>query len=284
MKIIITGAAGQLGTELQHTAPSEFEVAALTREHLDIIDNAQIDDAIVMHKPNIIINTAAYVKVDIAEDEPEAAFKLNAIAVRNLALRCQEKGIILLHVSTDYVFDGAKEPEPYLECDRPNPLSTYGVSKLAGELYALNLCKNIYVVRTAGLYGSRGSAGKGGNFVLAILKKAKTKEPITVIDDIIASPTYARDCASAIWQILKAQMPFGIYHAANSGSCSWHEFAKHIVTKAGLDAEIKSTKQALYPSKARRASWSVLGTSSNIKMRHWKEAVDEYLDKQGALK
>jgi dTDP-4-dehydrorhamnose reductase len=283
LKVIITGAAGQLGTELQHTAPAEADIIPLARKDLDITDSVQIEDAVCSQNPDIVINTAAYVRVDDNEDEPEAAFKLNAIAVRDLALVCKAKNITLVHISTDYVFDGAKRSEPYLEHDRPNPLSTYGISKLAGEQYALNFCKKSYVVRTSGLYGNKGSAEKGGNFVLAILKKAYANEPINVVDDIIVSPTYALDCASAIWQIIQEKMPFGIYHAANSGSCSWYEFASHIISKAGIDTEIRKTTQAEYPSKAKRPSWSVLGTNSTLKMRHWKEAFNEYIVKQGAL-
>lgn len=284
MRVLITGASGQLGNELQRTAPAYADTAPLTRQQLDITSKDALHHAISEYNPDVVINTAAYVKVDAAEDESDAAFRVNSTAVRDMADICENAGIILLHVSTDYVFDGKKSPLAYFENDRPSPLCTYGMSKLAGELYAANLCSKHYIVRTSGLYASRGSAGKGGNFVLSIINKAKNREPIRVVDDIITSPTFARDCAGAIWKILGSEMPFGIYHAANSGYCSWHEFAQHILNSAGFNTDVERIKHTDYPAKAHRPLWSVLGTTTKIQLRHWKEAVEEYIISEGAAK
>ncbi len=281
MKVALTGPGGQLGSEIARYAPPEVELVALSRSELDVTSAGQAGSVITGLRPDFIINTAAYVRVDDAEDEAEKAFLVNALGARNIALASEKTGAALVHISTDYVFDGCKNPVvPYNEDDNPNPLSTYGISKYAGELFVRNFTPNHYIVRLASLYGAAGSSGKGkkGNFVYAVLEKARRGEPLRVVDDIRMSPTYAVDAAKAIWDlIMKREKTPGLYHATNGGVCSWYEFAVSIIRHAGLHVQITPVSHADYKTRARRPLWSPLESTKGIKLRHWEEALKDFL-------
>ncbi len=276
---VVLGAAGQLGSELAVLLPSEGTVA-LTREQLDITDLARVGAVLRGLHPRVVFNGAAFVRVDDAEDFPEEAWRVNALAVLNLARLCAETEATLVHISTDYVFDGRKGA-PYTELDMPHPLSVYGATKLLGEFFVRAYCPRHFVVRTAGLYGRRGSRAKGGSFVERILTKAKAGEPLRVVTDQVTSPTYAHDLANHIVK-LTATEKFGLYHIANSGRCSWHGFATAILDLAGIPAMVEPISSDRLSLKAKRPSFSALVSVRLLSaglppLRHWREALAEFL-------
>jgi dTDP-4-dehydrorhamnose reductase len=234
--------------------------------------------------PDVVINTSAYHRVDECEDYIDRSFSVNSSAVRALARICSEHDITLIHFSTDYVFGGERKT-PYSEDDLPNPLSVYAVSKLAGEYFVRNTCKRHFVVRTCGLYGAKGISGKGGNFVELMLKLARDKKPVKVVSDQIVTPTYARELALKIVQLLRTD-EYGLYHITNNGSCSWYDFAKAVFDLTGIKSNLSPTTSAEYGAKAIRPPYSVL-ENGNLKklglddMRPWKDALKEYLTEKG---
>lgn len=285
MKVLITGANGQLGTDLCKVFQG-YDTIPLTHADIEITDVDSIKKQLSKYKPDVIINTAAYVRVDDCEIYPEKAFLVNGVGVKNVAKVAQNEGTILFHISTDYVFDGKKK-EPYTEDDIPNPINTYGISKLAGEYYA-KLAEKYYIIRVSSLFGVAGASGKGGNFVETMIKKAKNKEKIAVVDDMIMSPTYTKDGARVIKKIIEKELPYGIYHASNNGFCSWYEFAKKIFEFLNLnDVEIRPIKSNDLTSKAKRPVFSALENRKlskyNLKMPDWQEALREYLCEKGYL-
>ncbi len=277
LKVALIGPGGQLGSEITAARPADVELMPLARAALDITRPGEAETVLAGLRPDVIINTAAYVKVDDAEDEPQEAFRVNALGVKNLAMAARKTGAVLVHISTDYVFDGAKKPSPYNEEDAPDPLNTYGISKHAGELYAANFTGSHYIVRLASLYGRAGASGKGGNFVYTIIDKAKKGEPMRIVDDIHMSPTSAADAAREIWRLITEERPFGLYHASNGGVCSWYEFAVKIAELAGLKADITPVAHTEYKTKARRPLWSPLESVRGIRPREWEDALKDFI-------
>lgn len=276
MKIAIIGADGQLGTDLCKVIPADERIL-LTIKEIDITDPKQTSDVLKQHSPEIIINTAAYHKVDDCEDNVELALKVNAYGARNLALAAKELGAALLHISTDYVFSGDKK-RPYSEKDLPEPKSAYGISKLAGEFFVGYILQKHFIVRTCGLYGVAGCLGKGGtNFVEGMIKKGKSGETIRVVDDEFVSPTYTFDLAQAIYRLVKTGR-YGIHHIANGGSCSWYQFASKIFELTGMKVDLKKASGSDYPTKAHRPKYSVLQSKFNL--RSWEEALKAYLNEK----
>ncbi len=285
MKIVIIGSAGQLGSDLVEIYDgSDNEIVPLDHNNIDVTDFENSKEVLHSIKPEAIVNCAAYVRVDDSEDHIEHAFAVNAFGARNLAIIGKELGSILLHISTDYVFDG-KKGSPYTEEDVPNPVNVYGCSKLSGEYFIKSILNRHYILRTASLYGIRGSSGKGGNFVETIIGKAKRNEDIKVVDDIIMSPTYTKDLADAIRKITDTKLPFGIYNAVNSGHCSWFQFASKILETLALDARISPIKNETLRSKARRPEFSALNNSRlkkyGIEFEDWDSALTRYLRDKG---
>jgi|SRR5208283_70729 len=276
MNTVLIGADGQLGTDLLKTTPKQVTLIPLTINDLDITDRKRARELLGDMRPDAVINTAAYVKVDDAEDNVDEAFKVNAEGVKNLVDACKESRAVLVHLSTDYVFDGKNKGEPYTERDIPNPINVYGISKFAGELFVRNYLTRYYLVRSASLYGKAGASGKGGNFVYAILKKAKSGVPLNVVNDIYMSPTYALDLAIAIWKLLLEEMPYGVYHITNSGYCSWYEFSKKILDYSGLTGDIIPVSHSSYLSKARRPVWSPLTSIKGVTLRDWGSALSDF--------
>jgi dTDP-4-dehydrorhamnose reductase len=278
VKVAIIGSKGQLGSDLVRTCPEGIELIGLTRAELDITSVTQIQEVMNRIKPEVIINTAAYHKPE--EDPAEIFFEVNAIAVRNLAYTAISIGAIVVHVSTDYVFDGRQPWDAAYPEDAPtNPLNTYGVSKVAGETYLRNNLPEHYIVRVASLYGRAGASGKsGGNFVNTIRNKAKLGEPLKVIDDIRMSPTYTNDAAHGIWELLLKSHPHGTYHMTNTGACTWYEFARKIVEFSGQSCEIQPVPHTAYPSKIIRPINSALQSIIYQNMRPWQEALKDYLE------
>ena len=288
MKVAVTGANGQLGTDLCR-ALHNFDVVSLTHADIEIADMTSVKKVMLKHKPAVIINTAGYVRVDDCEDERDKAFSVNALGARNVAVVAQELGARLIHLGTDYVFGGdeSHKNNPYTEFDVPAPLNTYGRSMLAGEDFVRHLCCRHFIVRTSGLYGIAGSSGKRGNFVETMLKRARERDELRVVDDQVLSPTYTRDLAHKIAQLILTEY-YGIFHITNRGACSWYEFAVEILKQAGLRSPIIPITSDQFPHKARRPHFSVLdnyhlrllGTDD---MRPWQEALKDYLTAKGHI-
>lgn len=278
MKVAVIGASGQLGSDLVEVFGDE--AIPFTHSDVEVKDSSSCYRALKKHSPNAVINCAAYVKVDDAEDEAEEAFAVNAVGAKNVAEACEKIGAVNVYISTDYVFDGTKE-EPYTEDDIPNPVNTYGLSKLAGEIFTRNYSSSYYIARVSSLYGKKGARGKGGNFVETMIKKARNKEKIKVIDDITITPTYTKNAADMIKNILDKNLPTGIYHCSNSGHCTWYDFTEAIFNIEGSHPDLNRTKTRDFPMRARRPENSSL-KNENLKkhgvvMPHWRKGLNEYL-------
>jgi dTDP-4-dehydrorhamnose reductase len=282
MKVLITGAGGQLGFDLCRIL-NNADISPLTHAESDVTDINSVRAAFKKCLPDVAINTAAYVRVDDCESNQAKAFSVNALGAANMAIVAQEFGAKLVHISTDYVFGGEKEPrsEPYTETDQTAPLNVYGMSKLTGEQLALNLCRRCFIVRSSGLFGIAGSSGKGGNFVETMLGLGKKMDELKVVNDQKFSPTYTWDLAKKIAQLIPTES-YGVFHVTNSGECTWYEFTIEILKIAGLSAGVIPLTSEQYPQKARRPHYSVLG-NRHLKllgmddMRHWREALVDYI-------
>jgi dTDP-4-dehydrorhamnose reductase len=279
VRIAILGSNGQLGQDLQLALQSQ-EVHAFTRKDFDVVDHARTRARLMELHPDVVLNTTAYHRVDDCESQAELAYGVNALAVLNLIRIADELNAILVHVSTDYVFDG-NSLQPYTEASPPFPLSVYGNSKLAGEMLVRSASRRYYLIRTCGLYGAAGSQGKGGNFVTTMLAKARRREPIRVVDDQVVTPTYTLDLAHQIARLLPTEQ-FGLFHMTNEGSCTWFEFARAIFEIAGVEADLSPTTSAAYKTAAIRPRYSVLD-NARLKelgldqMRPWRDALAAYL-------
>jgi dTDP-4-dehydrorhamnose reductase len=257
-RILLTGADGQLGHELQQTLAPWGEVIALTRQELDLSQGEQIRQLVRQIRPSMIVNSAAYTAVDKAESEVELAQAVNGMAPKIMAEEAEKIGALLLQVSTDYVFDGQKNT-PYLETDPTHPLSSYGKSKLAGEIGIQQVTDNYLILRTAWVYGVYGK----GNFVKTMLRLGQDREELRVVADQVGSPSWAKDIADAIAQLLQSETT-GIYHFTNSGVVSWYDFAIAIFEEAralGFPLKVQRVipiTTADYPTPAIRPAYSVL--------------------------
>ena len=214
MKIAVIGSTGQLGTDLIKTLKDGHEVIGLAHKDIEITDYGSCM-ILKEHRPDVVINTAAFHKTDQCEEEPLKTFSVNAIGARNVTMVSREMEATAVFISTDYVFDGSKN-KPYTEDDVPAPINTYGISKLAGEHFTRQNPKH-YIIRIASVFGAAGASGKGGNFVETMITKAKKGESITVVDDMWISPTYTKDAALTLKGIIESKLPYGTYHATNSG-------------------------------------------------------------------
>ncbi|NJE05706.1 dTDP-4-dehydrorhamnose reductase [Thermococcus sp. M36] len=287
MKVAIIGAHGQLGTDLVKVFGEDpsFEVIPLTHKDLDVTVPETLK-VLKELKPDVIINTAAYVRVDDAEIYPEKAFAVNAIGALNVARVASEIGTINVYISTDYVFDGEKGA-PYTEEDMPNPINVYGASKYMGEVFTRNYSEKYYIIRVASLYGKAGASGKGGNFVNWVIEKAKRGEELRIVDDQFMSPTYTVDVARTLKEFLKLKPEFGIYHMVNEGYCSWYEFTRAIFEILGRDVEVRHIKSGELNRLARRPGFSALENARlhalGLRMPDWREGLKGYLAEKGWL-
>lgn len=285
MKILITGGQGQVGRELAWLLRGAgVSGMAPGRLNLDITDDKalqrMIEDPTDRRPVSAVIHTAAMTQVDLCEAQAERAFTVNARATEQIARLCGEWGIPLVYLSTDFVFDGSKE-SPYEVGDAPAPLSVYGASKLAGEEAVRRLTDRHYVVRTAWVYGVYGH-----NFPRAILKAAAEGRPLSVVDDQVGAPTYARDLAEGVLALLgiggsDGPAPCGTYHLTNSGSCSWFAFAREILRQSGWDVSVRAISTGELARPARRPAYSVLSLAglagTGVAVRPWEAALGSYL-------
>lgn len=282
MKIAVTGANGQLGSDICEVLRKEnHEVIELNHDDFDIINYEFVSAMLKNIKPDVLINPAAYHHVEKCQNDPDMAFSVNATAPFNMAKVCKELDAMFIHISTDYVFDGLKN-SPYLETDCANPLNNYGISKLAGEqMIATTGCRYL-VIRTSGLYGVNPCRAKGGkNFVELMLSLAEAGKPIRVVDDEKVSPTFTLDLARQISTLLTIK-DSGICHATAEGNCSWYEFASAIFELANVDANLSKADPSEFAIKVNRPKYSVLEnhflkTKKVNTMRDWKDSLREYL-------
>lgn len=285
MKIAIIGADGQLGSDLLKVLKGN-ELLPLYYPDFDVTKPEKARNILFKLRPEIVINTSAYNRVDNCETNSVEAFLLNSIAVRDLALICRERGFIFVHFSTDYVFDGKKK-FPYIEDDRPNPLSMYGVSKLAGEYFVRNILEKYFLIRTCGLYGEAGCWGKGTNFVDTMVSLGGKGKPLRVVNDQWVTPTSTAELALKIEELIKTNH-YGLYHLTNEGQCTWFEFALAIFSLMGKKAQLVPIDSKTYGSKALRPTFSVL---ENKKAKEiglsefspWRKALKDYLIKKGYI-
>ncbi len=288
MKVLITGATGQLGTDLCK-AIGDCDVVPLSHADLEITSIDDVRQACLAYRPDVIINTAAFVRVDDCEDSRDKAFQINAMGARNIAVAAREFDIKLVHISTDYVFGDTAiaDGKPLTEFDPPSPVNVYGESKLAGEQYISHLCDRYFIIRTSGLFGVAGSRGKGGNFVTTIAQAACERETLTVVSDQYFSPTHALDLATKIGELIRTQY-YGIFHITNRGKCSWYEFAEEIIRLTGAPAKLIAVDSGSYRSRAKRPGYSVL---DNYHLRllgmddlpDWRQALKHYLILKGLI-
>jgi dTDP-4-dehydrorhamnose reductase len=275
MKVIVTGADGQLGLEVVKLLQMNHETYGLNRIQLDVTDKLQCEGVINSIKPDVIIHCAAFTAVDLAENEQEIAFLVNAHGTQNVALAAEQVGAKLCYISTDYVFDGLSKL-PYLENDVTNPKTVYGKSKEMGEMFTRKCSSKHFIVRTSWVYGQHGN-----NFVKTMLKLSKTQNQLKVVADQIGSPTYTKDLAQFISDLIVTDK-YGTYHATNSGSCSWFEFAKAIFEECQIEVEVNSCTTDEFPRPAQRPPYSVLDhaaihVNGFQDLRDWREGLRDFL-------
>lgn len=277
--VLITGANGQLGHCFQAISEnfSDINFTFVSSSELNITNASDVETFFKNGTFDYCINCAAYTKVDLAEKEEDKAFLINAESVQHIANACKNNNVVLIHVSTDFVFDGSKNT-PYLETDSPNPINVYGHSKLKGEAFIQSILENHFIIRTSWVYSEFGH-----NFMKTMLKLASEKDHLNIVDDQIGSPTYAKDLAEFIIKIIKSNSrDFGIYNFSNSGETSWYEFAKTIFELKGLNVDVFPINSSEYITFATRPKYSVLNTTKaeqtfNFKIRNWKTALKEVL-------
>ena len=275
MKVLITGSNGMLGHDLIEVLKDRHELILTTSKTLDITDKEHTIDFISESNPDIVINSAAYTDVDGCEENQDIAYAVNGEGVGNLALACKKIDCPLVHVSTDYVFNG-KNDRPWVEDDEIGPISVYGKSKLKGEEAILETLDKFFIIRTAWLYGINGK-----NFPKTMLELAENHPEITVVYDEVGTPTYTPDLAYGISQLIETDL-YGIYHLTNSGSCSWCEFAKYIFEVAGKDVKIIPVTASEFARPAPRPHYSVLENRKWVEngfepLRSYRDAVKEYI-------
>lgn len=259
--VLVTGGNGQLASCIKDVESQEADLNFVYTDYLelDICDLDQVRTFFESNKLDYCVNCAAYTAVDKAETEADKAFEINAKGSRNLAIACNENEVVLIHVSTDFVFDGKKN-EPYKETDLAKPLSVYGASKLQGEVEILKTLKEYFIIRTSWLYSEHGN-----NFVKTMLRLAETRDEINVINDQIGTPTYAGDLAKVIVDIIKTDpQNFGLYHYSNLGEVSWFDFAKAIFELSGVEIKLDPIPTTDYPTSAERPMYSVMDKSKII--------------------
>lgn len=287
MKVAVIGSAGQLGAEVcQAFGAAGHDVSSLSHAEIEVTDPESVRKVLRHDRTDTVVNCAAYVRVDEAEDDAESAFRVNAAGALNVARICNELAAHCIYISTDYVF-GGERPQPYTENDSPRPVNVYGTSKLAGEYLVRQTCPSSTIVRVASLFGSSGARAKGGNFIETILAQAKKRVPLRVVSDTQISPTYAVDAALAIVQLAE-RATLGIIHVTNSGFCTWYGLAKKIIEICRFDVSIEPVPSDAFLRKAARPRNSALNNTRaeqvlGARFPDWEDALDRYLRCKGHI-
>lgn len=276
MRILVTGASGQLGYDVERELERRgIEHLGTSSRELDITDRAAVEHLMQSYRPDAVVHCAAYTKVDLAEDEPERCWAVNADGTRNMAAACRKTGAKMLYISTDYVFPGTGEQ--FRRTDDPvSPVNTYGRSKLAGELAVQSLLEKYFIVRISWVFGKNGN-----NFVKTMLRLAETKAELSVVCDQIGSPTYTADLAPLLCDMVQTER-YGVYHATNEGTCAWSEFAEAIFELAGRQVVVHPIPTSAYPTRAARPlnsrmSKECLHSNGFQELPEWKNALARYL-------
>jgi dTDP-4-dehydrorhamnose reductase len=276
-RVLLIGGSGRLGTAIRRQW-TDCEVAAPPHDEFDIADENAVRNALDDLRPDVFVNAAAFHDVDRCEDEPQQAFAVNAAAVGSAARYARDRGVVFVTISTDYVFDGAAR-EPYGEECTPHPISFYGVSKLAGEYLVESLRMRAYVVRTCGLYGAADGRGRR-SLIERVLEFQPGDAPLRVVDDVVASPTFAGDVAAALRRLITTES-YGLYHAVNSGPVSWYDFACEAARQAGVETPVERISAGQWKQRAARPHFSALRNSKlealGITMPSWQTGVTAYL-------
>jgi dTDP-4-dehydrorhamnose reductase len=288
MKVSVIGANGQLGTDICTTfRRNGDDVIELNHDQLDISNQADVFNKLKEIRPDLVINTAAMHNVEACEDDPVHSFLVNGVGARNLALASRDSGFTLVHISTDYVFDGVKGT-PYIESDYPGPLNVYGNTKLAGELFIRSIAEKYFIFRVSALYGENLCRAKGGlNFVTLMLKLAKERDEVRVVNNEFVSPTFTQDIANQILYTAKSEA-YGLHHVTSQGSCSWYEFAGKIFELTGASVKLSIANPDEFPAKVPRPYYSILENKSlqDLKldiMPHWEDGLKRYLELLGEI-
>lgn len=279
--MLLIGANGQLGTDLATALQDHVGLVGATHRELEITDAAAVGEALAKHRPDLVVNTAAFNRVDDCERDMDTALRVNTLGPHLLARACSQAGAALMHLGTDYVFSGPRY-SPWTEMDCPSPASAYGVSKLAGEQAVQAACERSYVIRTSGLYGLTGSAAKGGNFVETMLRLQTAGQPIRVVDDQVLGPTPTSDLADKLRELILLPAPYGLYHVTAAGACSWYELARTLFNVAGLPVDLAPRHTDRLDGRAVRPSYSVLANDrlreiGLDQIRPWSEGLAGYL-------
>ncbi|RPI13532.1 MAG: dTDP-4-dehydrorhamnose reductase [Ignavibacteriae bacterium] len=283
MKAALIGANGQLGSDvLKKFRANDDEVLELYHSDVEVSNIDSVSNALRNKNIDLVINTSAMHNVEKCEQDPSLSFEINGIGARNLAIICNEINSVLMHISTDYVFDGSKQ-KPYIEADTPSPLNVYGNTKVSGENFISSIAKKYFIVRTSGVYGHNPCRAKGGlNFVDLMLKLSKDRPEIRVVNDEILTPSSTVEIARQLFQLSRTDA-YGLYHATAEGSCSWYEFAKKIFELTNTKTNLNIANPNEFPMKVPRPKYSVL-ENCNLKkaslniFKPWDEALKEYLD------
>jgi len=288
-RALITGGSGQLGSDLQELLGGRgWELTAPTHAQLDVTDDRVVGEAFAHARPEVVFNCAAFHNIEVCESEEEEAARVNVRAVKRLAQLCEDAAAVFVHLSTNYVFDGARAAGGYVEADLPAPRSVYAITKHAGEHAALAYCDRTLVVRTAGLYGLHGSASKGGNFVTRMLVRAREQGELRVVADQRLNPTYTADLAAGLLAPLEADVT-GVLHLTSSGSCSWHEFTCAIMDIAGVEVPVHAIETTVSPGAVARplngTLASEVGPAAGFEpLRPWRDALADYMHRAGLAK
>ncbi|MDP4092279.1 MAG: dTDP-4-dehydrorhamnose reductase [Bacillota bacterium] len=277
MRVLITGCNGMLGKDIEEIFNSKHNISGINSNILDITDRGRTINYIKNSNPDIVIHTAAYTDVDRCEMDIENAFKVNALGTRNIAIACNEINVPVVYISSDYVYDGYKST-PYYEYDLTNPINVYGRSKLEGENFIKSICSKFFIVRTSWLYGQNGK-----NFINSILKMAKDKNEISIVFDQVGSPTYTRDLAESLLELISAS-DYGTYHITNEDYCSWYDLARFVLLDylklKNIKLEPITSEQLDRPAarpKNSRLEKFYLRLNGYTQLRSYKEAVVDYL-------
>ena len=279
MKVLIIGHRGQLGCDLKKEFASE-ELVLTGSDEMPVQNSAAVADFVDATRPNLILNCSAFHRVDDCEEQVEPAFAVNVFGVRNLALAARKSDAVLVHFSTDYVYDGPQRT-PHLEDDPVCPKCIYGASKAAGEIMLQSIWPKHFLFRVSGLYGYAGSREKGTNFVETMIGLARQAKPIRVVNDQVLTPTCTIDVAAAVRQVTQTDC-YGLYHLTNAGQCSWHEFSSAIFRFAGLSPDLTPVTSEAFPTRAKRPNYSVLDnarlrTNGFSELADWQAALARYV-------
>lgn len=278
MKVLVLGAYGTLGSELVRQMRGVEEVIAYGHQDLDVSDEAAVMEKIAEMKPDAIFNCVAYNAVDMAEEEKDKALLVNAKAPLYIARAAELHGAILVHYSTNFVFDGEHD-RPYAEDEAPNPINTYGMTKYEGERAVLQNCTRAYVIRTSVIFGSPGeSTNAKKTFPDLISELSRERASFDFVNEEVSSPTFVTDLAHASIDLVRSKYPFGIYHIVNEGAASWYDLAKEVFALKGITSEVNSVSADKYERPAKRPKYAPLANTKYPKLRSWQEALRAYVE------